>query len=220
MRKRGLFGLVVTFIHDLIAPFDPEEDDLKFRYKTSQAKRHASPKSAEESQNWEPSELKHLLEPWDFLDEATWNKVYSGELPAEDYMSTVHVSPRPGNIYMGEMTQVFGAHSQYLPDVTNKEYPPEEFHTMAEPTPMSSEKIVIVSEDVVESVLISEEEHSGESDPVADGESPEATTDGNSEDSFESADNSSDQQGFDQLAMPADYGSNYGWANDNAFNDF
>lgn len=190
MRKRGLFGLVLTFIHDLIVPFDPEEADLKFRYKTSQARRHASPKSAEESQNWEPAELKHLLEPWDFLDEETWEKIYRGELPAEDYMSTVHVSPRPGDIYMGEMTQVFGARSLYLPDVTDKEYPPEEFHMMAEPTSMSSEKIVIVSEDVIEIDSEATEASTSESNSE---ESNEATTDGNSEDSFENADNAFSQ---------------------------
>lgn len=216
MRKRGLFGLVVTFIHDLIAPFDPEEDDLKFRYKTSQARRHASPRSAEESQNWEPAELKHLLEPWDFLDEETWEKIYRGELPAEDYMSTVHVSPRPGDIYMGENTQVFGAHAIYLPDTTDKEYPPVEFRTRAEPTPMSSEKIVIVSEDVVEN---DSEENSNWINSVS--EPNEAGANQSNENSFGTdADNSSDSQGFDQLAMPADYGSNYGWAHDNEFNDF
>ena len=216
MRKRGLFGLVVTFIHDLITPFDSKEaekEEFKLGHRFG-IRRHASPRSAEESRNWEPAELKHMLEPWDYLSDEEWEKTYRGERSSED-AATLHVFPPPKDRFEGTTVRAFGPNA--LPnDYDKKVFPPNDFRTRAEPTPESSEKIVVVWEDVVEG---DSEKNPNESNSVS--KPNEMGADQSNGDDFGSdADNSSDSQGFTEISVPADFSSNYGWANDNAFNDF
>jgi hypothetical protein len=180
MRKRGLFGLVVTFIHDLIAPFDPEGDEWRVGRKSQRAPRYRSVQSAEESARPSPSELKQmyaLAREWDGLDDETWEKIYRGELPAEDYM-IVHAFPPQQDRFEGT-TIVHASPNDY----EEKIFSP---HAQAEPTPMSLEKIVIVSEETVESAPESEEVISDESitDSGMEAESAEESSGESGEDNF------------------------------------
>lgn len=206
---------MATFLHDWIAPFDPEEDEWRVNKKLRRFPKYSSVQKAEESARPSPSEIKQMYSPWDFLDEETWQKIYRGEIPAEDYMSTVHVFP-PSGKFEGTTVRAFGPNA--LPNDYAEKHPPypDDFHTMAEPAPMSSEKFILVSDDV----SASGEEHSKDGDSAAETESNEAGGESGGDAAPSDSDNSSDSHDFDELAIPDDYISNYEWKNDGEFNNF
>ena len=209
------FGFIRAVASSLATMFDSKEEKLRAAVRRNDRNRH-------DQFQYSPSEYKQMYDPWNYLSEEEWKKVYRGERsldmeahgspPRHHPVHTVRIFDGVSHLLDGEPTDVI--------DLDNLEYVRDA--AAEEPADVNdSDNLEQLKEAAAQLADASAGE--GKVEQVADAqeadtaEKSEAVSETGSENDGESSESDQDAPGQDGFAAPSDYGFSSDWECDDGF---